>query len=232
VECSADTNGCPPGHYFDDESNSCLPLDARICGALYINQEDAEAREVDPDTGEPLADPAAGGDAGDCPVCTEGGKFDPSLGFCRPDPAGDGENEHYFTVEIEEGRIASITRVSPDVIDPAAASAPPLEEVTFCFGVIVRGDKPEGAADPEDYWGDPEYGSGSSGEEETCPVTLFMNAEDFYPSLSCSNLEISTPICATPQPKGPNCGGITNWGTCNNTAGCHWVINQNKCVAD
>ena len=56
--------------------------------------------------------------------------------FFRPNPAGDGTTEHFFTVAIQEGRVASITRVSPDVIDPASASAPPTEEVTFVFGYI------------------------------------------------------------------------------------------------
>ena len=40
--------------------------------------------------------------------------------FYRPNPAGDGTTEHFFTVEIGEGRLASIKRVSPDVIDPAS----------------------------------------------------------------------------------------------------------------
>ena len=56
--------------------------------------------------------------------------------FFRPNPMGDGTTEHFFTVEIQEGRVASITRVSPDVIDPASAAAPPTEEVTFVFGYI------------------------------------------------------------------------------------------------
>ncbi len=56
--------------------------------------------------------------------------------FYRPSPEGDGTTEQFFTVEIQEGRIASVTRVSPDVIDPASATAPPTEEVTFVFGYI------------------------------------------------------------------------------------------------
>lgn len=56
--------------------------------------------------------------------------------FFRPTPSGDGTTEQHFTVEIQEGRVGSITRVSPDVIDPASANAPPCEEVTFVFGYI------------------------------------------------------------------------------------------------
>ena len=57
--------------------------------------------------------------------------------FYRPSPTGDGTTEQFFTVEITRGRVASITRVSPDVIDPASANTPPTEEVTFVFGQIT-----------------------------------------------------------------------------------------------
>ncbi|MCC6873753.1 MAG: type VI secretion system tube protein Hcp, partial [Sandaracinaceae bacterium] len=65
--------------------------------------------------------------------------------FFRPNPAGDGTTEHFFTVEIKEGRIASIKRVSPDVIDPASASEPPTEEVGFVFHTITWTYEPSGA---------------------------------------------------------------------------------------
>jgi type VI secretion system secreted protein Hcp len=71
--------------------------------------------------------------------------------FFRPNPAGDGTTEQYFTVVIEEGRIASITRVSPDVIDPASANAPPTEEVTFVFGRITWTYVPSGV-EHIDHW--------------------------------------------------------------------------------
>jgi type VI secretion system secreted protein Hcp len=71
--------------------------------------------------------------------------------FYRPNPAGDGTTEQHFAVEITEGRVASITRVSPDVIDPASANAPPTEEVTFVFGRIVWTYIPDGI-EHEDHW--------------------------------------------------------------------------------
>jgi type VI secretion system secreted protein Hcp len=71
--------------------------------------------------------------------------------FFRPNPAGDGTTEQHFTVEIQEGRIASITRVSPDVIDPASANAPPTEEVTFVFGYIRWCYEPDGV-EHIDHW--------------------------------------------------------------------------------
>lgn len=65
--------------------------------------------------------------------------------FFRPNPAGDGTTEHFFTVEFGEGRVASIRRVSPDVIDPASASEPPTEEVSFVFHNITWTYEPSGA---------------------------------------------------------------------------------------
>lgn len=57
--------------------------------------------------------------------------------FFRPNPTGDGTTQHFFTVEIGEGRVAGIVRTSPDVIDPASASSPPVEEVSFVFHNIT-----------------------------------------------------------------------------------------------
>ncbi|MCH9683670.1 MAG: type VI secretion system tube protein Hcp [Deltaproteobacteria bacterium] len=65
--------------------------------------------------------------------------------FFRPNPAGDGTTEHFFSVEIGEGRIASIRRTSPDTIDPAAAMEPPTEEVAIVFHNIRWTYCPTGA---------------------------------------------------------------------------------------
>jgi type VI secretion system secreted protein Hcp len=71
--------------------------------------------------------------------------------FYRPNPAGDGTTEQFFTIEIQEGRIGSIVRISPDVIDPASATAPPIEEVTFVFGYIRWTYEPDGV-EHIDHW--------------------------------------------------------------------------------
>lgn len=71
--------------------------------------------------------------------------------FYRPNPAGDGTTQQYYTIEIQEGRIASITRVSPDVTNPAAATDPAKETVTFVFGYIRWTYEPEGA-EHIDHW--------------------------------------------------------------------------------
>ncbi|MCA9574650.1 MAG: type VI secretion system tube protein Hcp [Myxococcales bacterium] len=71
--------------------------------------------------------------------------------FYRPSPAGDGTTQQFFTVEISEGRIAGIVRESPNVIDPASATAPPTEEVTFVFGRI-RWVYEDGGIEHVDHW--------------------------------------------------------------------------------
>ncbi len=71
--------------------------------------------------------------------------------FFRPNPAGDGTTEHFFTVEFAEGRLASIRRVSPDVIDPASATEPPTEEVSFVFHNITWTYEPTGASHSDNW---------------------------------------------------------------------------------
>ena len=64
--------------------------------------------------------------------------------FYRPNPAGDGTTEQFFTVEIAEGRLSSIRRISPDTIDPASATEPVQEEVGFVFHNITWTYEPTG----------------------------------------------------------------------------------------
>ena len=71
--------------------------------------------------------------------------------FFRPNPAGDGSTEHFFTIEIDAGRLSSIKRLSPDTIDPASATEPPTEEVSFVFHNITWTYEPTGASH-HDNW--------------------------------------------------------------------------------
>ncbi len=71
--------------------------------------------------------------------------------FYRPSPAGDGTTEQFYTIEIAGGRIASFKAVSPDCIDPASASDPPLEEISIIFENITWTFEPSGAAH-HDSW--------------------------------------------------------------------------------
>ena len=71
--------------------------------------------------------------------------------FYRPSPSGDGTTEQFFTVEIEQGRIAGIKRTSPDTIDPASAEEPPTETVSIVFHSITWTYEPTGASH-HDTW--------------------------------------------------------------------------------
>lgn len=78
-------------------------------------------------------------------------KIEGTFKFFRPNPAGDGTTEQFFTVEIFDGRIASIKRIVPDTIDPASSSEPPLEEVAFVFHTIRWCYEPDGV-EHQDSW--------------------------------------------------------------------------------
>jgi type VI secretion system secreted protein Hcp len=51
--------------------------------------------------------------------------------FYRPD--ADGDLELYFTVEIREARIASVSHLNPETINPTTRDLPETEEVSFVF---------------------------------------------------------------------------------------------------
>jgi type VI secretion system secreted protein Hcp len=57
--------------------------------------------------------------------------------FYRPNPNGDGTTQQHFTVEIRQGRVASIRQLVPNLFDVAVADEPEREEVTFAFSTIV-----------------------------------------------------------------------------------------------
>src|SRR5688572_29029492 len=65
--------------------------------------------------------------------------------FFRPNPAGDGTTEQFFTVKIANGRIDSIERISPNAHDPAASNAPPMEIVRVVYHTITWAFVPTGA---------------------------------------------------------------------------------------
>jgi type VI secretion system secreted protein Hcp len=67
----------------------------------------------------------------------ENAKIDGVFKFFRPNPTGDGTTEQFYSVEIKDGRIASMKQYCPDTIVPASSTEPPLEEVTFVFSTIA-----------------------------------------------------------------------------------------------
>jgi type VI secretion system secreted protein Hcp len=56
--------------------------------------------------------------------------------FYRPNPAGDGTIEQFYTTEIKQGRISAITQSAPDIEAPSTVGEQPFEEVAFVFGRI------------------------------------------------------------------------------------------------
>ena len=77
--------------------------------------------------------------------------FEGVFKFYRPTPVGDGTTEHFFSVSVREGRLASIKRVSPKCTDPARAEEPPLEEVSVVFGYI-EWTYEDGGVSHVDHW--------------------------------------------------------------------------------
>ena len=77
--------------------------------------------------------------------------IDGEFKFFRPTPAGDGTTEHFYTVKIKQGRIASQKQLVPDTIVPATSTEPPLEEVTFVFHTISWRYE-VGGVEHEDSW--------------------------------------------------------------------------------
>jgi type VI secretion system secreted protein Hcp len=57
-----------------------------------------------------------------------------SFRFYRPGPGG--TLQQFYTVEIAQGRVASVKQMSPDVMSPESQRLPALEEVTFVFNTI------------------------------------------------------------------------------------------------
>lgn len=57
--------------------------------------------------------------------------------FYRPNPVGDGTTQQFYTVTISGGLVISVRQFVPSTVDPASASLPPMEEVTFVFSRII-----------------------------------------------------------------------------------------------
>ena len=56
--------------------------------------------------------------------------------FYRPNPAGDGTTEQFFTITVRNARIVSVRHMVLDVLGQETSLAPPLEEVVFAYRTI------------------------------------------------------------------------------------------------
>ena len=71
--------------------------------------------------------------------------------FYRPNPAGDGTTQHFFTVEIGQARISHIERLNPNALRDTTAVDPASEEVSCVFGRI-RACYEDGGIEHVDEW--------------------------------------------------------------------------------
>ena len=82
---------------------------------------------------------------------TKNSKIDGEFKFYRPNPAGDGTTQHFYTVKITNGRVAS-QKMSNEWTRPGDPHAgPPQEEVTFVFQTIMWRYE-VGGIEHEDSW--------------------------------------------------------------------------------
>lgn len=78
-------------------------------------------------------------------------KIDGVFKFFRPNPAGDGTTEQFYTVEVKEGNVASVKQQVQNTLDTSAVNMPPLEEVTLVFRTI-KWTFMNGGITHEDSW--------------------------------------------------------------------------------
>ncbi|HVE84918.1 MAG TPA: type VI secretion system tube protein TssD [Myxococcales bacterium] len=71
--------------------------------------------------------------------------------FFRPNPAGDGTTEQYYTVKISNGRVHSQKMISEWSNPGAEHAQPPMEEVAFVFQNI-QWRYTNGGVEHEDTW--------------------------------------------------------------------------------
>jgi type VI secretion system secreted protein Hcp len=71
--------------------------------------------------------------------------------FFRPNPTGDGTTQHFYTIKVKQGRVASQKLYVPDTIVPATSTEPPLEEISFVFHTISWRFE-DGGIEHEDSW--------------------------------------------------------------------------------
>jgi type VI secretion system secreted protein Hcp len=76
-------------------------------------------------------------------------KIDAIFKFFRPNPAGDGTTEQFYTVEIHDGRVAHQKQHLPD-----HDAEHPMEELSFVFHTI-KWRYEVGGVEHEDTWGKP-----------------------------------------------------------------------------
>ncbi len=70
--------------------------------------------------------------------------------FFRASLTGDGTTEQFYTVKIEQARVATVKQLVDDT-SPGGANAPPMEEVSFVFHTITW-TYTNGGVEHKDSW--------------------------------------------------------------------------------
>ena len=70
--------------------------------------------------------------------------------FYRPNPAGDGTTEHFYTVELTEARVAGIDFDSPNAM-MEGSNEPATETVTFVYNNMLQTYESTGAAHEDKF---------------------------------------------------------------------------------
>jgi type VI secretion system secreted protein Hcp len=78
-------------------------------------------------------------------------KIEASFKFFRPNPAGDGTTEQFYTVALKDAYISAMKQLVHETINPATSGDPPLEEVSFVFKTISW-TYTKGGITHEDSW--------------------------------------------------------------------------------
>jgi type VI secretion system secreted protein Hcp len=68
---------------------------------------------------------------------TKNSKIEGEFKFYRPNPAGDGTTQHFYTVKISDGRVASQTMTNEWTRPGEPHAAPAAETITFVFQTIT-----------------------------------------------------------------------------------------------
>jgi len=82
---------------------------------------------------------------------TDNQKIEATFKFYRPNPAGDGTTQHFYTVVLGDGNISAVRQYIPETINAATVGQAPLEQVEFVFKKIAWTYE-DGGATHEDKW--------------------------------------------------------------------------------
>ena len=85
--------------------------------------------------------------------------------FFRPSPGGEGSEEHFFTVVLENGYIIGVNQLSEDAIMGGESAPPMMEEIAFVFQEITWTYENGGATHKDSWKGEARLRKGKRGKK-------------------------------------------------------------------